>query len=485
MPIKPDITFKTLAIKTSPRLNTLCIPILMFFCGFCLALQPSQAIELKSATSSSVSGSTSGDTGSSVKNASAQQRQTIRVPAKPIRIRSLYGTVEENSMLIKALLVHPALNRLKKIDNIGPGRYFRAMPGYSLFDHALGVFALLKRFQRPVKEQIAGLLEAVPHSVFAHQGTLYLRPNNSTLPYYLAAHAGYMKKVGVEALLNRAKLTSKDVHSTNVAFSSINKNPPFLSAFEIEMTLRLAFTYKLLSRGDIDSILSDLRFEDGKWIFVTQKSAHRLARLSLYFAERYWGAHQNYVINRWVAAAIKRALELNILSINDVRFGTDQNVLKRLMSAKDNVVKGLMLQCRQPFRFYDVVSSDTYDDLFKPEFRGLNPLVKVGGKTQRLTTLDSKYKQDFDRLRQQFIKGIRIKYKQGQKGIKPFRGQQNAGLGTVDSPGADGAAREYSGSNSNLNQDTAQKTKYEISAQKFSSVDLSTLSVVVEDEGSE
>ncbi len=336
----------------------------------------------------------------------------ISTPPKPINIQSLYGTIKIKDNFIKALISHPALKRLKGIDNAGPGRYFRSMPAYSLFDHALGVFVLLHRFQRPLVEQLAGLLEPIAHSVFAHQGTLYLRPQGSNLPYYLASQGGYLRKIGLDAWLEKINLTPEGIHPTNENFKALFQNPPFLSVIEIEMTLRLAFSYKLLSKEAIGNILTDLRFDKGHWFFVTEKSAEKLASLSLYFGDKYWGSHQNYVVNRWVAASIKRAIDLNLMSINDVRFGTDKAVLAELMHMKDRVIHGLMIQCRQPFRFYDVVKNGDYDEIYHPEFRGLNPLIKLNsGKFVRLTILDKKFKKYFVNLRQRFLNGIRIKFK--------------------------------------------------------------------------
>lgn len=337
------------------------------------------------------------------------------------KINSLYGTATLNNNLIRALIAHPAMKRLRAIDQAGPARYFRSLPAYSLFDHALGVLVLLNRFQQPIKEQIAGMLEPVSHTVFAHQGTLYLRPKGSKLPFYLASQQDFMKKTGLLPWLQKANLKAVDVNPVSSNFKALYRNPPLLSVLEIEMTLRLGFTYKLLSRNDIESILTDLRFGDGQWYFVTEKSAARLARMSLYFAEQYWGAHQNYVMNRWVAAAIKRAVDLKILSVNEVRFGTDKAVLQKLMTAKDKVIHGLMIQCRQPFRFYDVVTGPLFDDLYKPEFRGLNPLVKKGDTYVRLTAINGRYKKSFDALRLKFYDGIKIKFKKPDQNQTRFQ----------------------------------------------------------------
>lgn len=344
-------------------------------------------------------------------------------------ITSLYGDVVVDNNLIKALINHPALKRMRFIDNAGPSRYFRSLPAYSLFDHALGVFVILKRFNRPLDEQIAGMLEPVAHSVFSHQGTLFLRPKNSNKPYYLAAHSAYLKTVGLEPWLMKAKLSAQDVDPLNEKFAALYQNPPFLSAIEIEMTLRLAYSYKLLTLKEIKQIMDDLRFEEGKWFFVTEKSAAKLGTLSLYFTERYWGTPQNYVVNRWVAAAMKRAVDLGILSVKEIRFGIDKAVLRKLMHVKDNIIHGLLVQCRQPFRFYSVATSGSYDEIYKPEFRGLNPFVKREGQYIRLTQLNESYSKRFKALRESFVQGIKIKFKKPPKnsGFSEFNGGSFAG----------------------------------------------------------
>lgn len=142
-------------------------------------------------------------------------------------ITSLYGDVVVDNNLVKALINHPALKRMRFIDNAGPSRYFRSLPAYSLFDHALGVYVILKRFNRPLDEQIAGMLEPIAHSVFSHQGTLFLRPKNSNKPYYLAAHSAYLKTVGLEPWLMKAKLSVQDVDPLNEKFEALYQKQEF------------------------------------------------------------------------------------------------------------------------------------------------------------------------------------------------------------------------------------------------------------------
>lgn len=326
-------------------------------------------------------------------------------------IQSLYGTVKIDTPLVEQILRSAPFNRLRFIDNAGPSFYFRSLPPYSLFDHAVGVYVILKRFGRPLEEQIAGLLEPIAHSVFSHQGTSYLRVQGSRQPYYLGGQKAFLKQTGLEKILNQSGLSGVSIDSTHPNFKALSKNPPDLSVLEIEMTLRLGFSYQLLTRPEISKIIEDLRFEQDQWFFVSQESAKKFANLSLYFAEHYWGAPITAVINKWVAEAIQRAVALKLLDPQILRFGQDQEVLKLLISFQDPIIRGRLLQCRQPFRFYKAVTQEPYDEFFKLEFRGLDPFVQVDGKLQRLSALDKEFKQEFQELEEVFKKGIKVLYR--------------------------------------------------------------------------
>ena len=127
------------------------------------------------------------------------------------------------------------------------------------------------------------------------------------------------------------------------------------------------------------------------------------------------------MVNRWVAAAIKRSVDLGFLSIKEIRFGVDKQILQKLMRLKDKFIHGLLVQCRQSFRFYAVVKNGSYDDIYQPEFRGLDPLVKKGNWYVRLTQLDSGYRDRLNKLRESFSRGIKIKFKKPRKKKSGFQ----------------------------------------------------------------
>ncbi len=62
-------------------------------------------------------------------------------------INTILGDVTEHNPSILALIDSQAMQRLKHIDQSGPPVYFTAnFPALTRYDHSLGVYALLKRY---------------------------------------------------------------------------------------------------------------------------------------------------------------------------------------------------------------------------------------------------------------------------------------------------------------------------------------------------
>jgi HD superfamily phosphohydrolase len=86
-------------------------------------------------------------------------------------VETFLGPVEENNPVVLKLLDSKAIQRLKLIDQSGPTAYFlKNFRRFSRYDHSLGVYALLKRYNASQEEQIAGLLHDASHTAFSHIG---------------------------------------------------------------------------------------------------------------------------------------------------------------------------------------------------------------------------------------------------------------------------------------------------------------------------
>ncbi len=335
-------------------------------------------------------------------------------------VRSLYGKVSLDP-LTKKLASAPLVKRMKHIDWAGPSRYFRSFPSYSLFDHAFGVYILLQRYNRPLNEKIAGLLEPVGHTAFAnHVGiTTKNNTNNVQKSYHHIIQKKLLIESKIDKLLNLHRISLPAIDPSKSDFVALHKSPPLVSVFALEKILRLAFTYQLLTQKEISKLLDDLSFTSKGWVIKNIKSAQKLANLSLYFADKYWASPTNYVIDRWFGKILKRALNLKIIQVNDLLYGIDKQVLRKILAAQDKIIKRLVRQCRSPYRYYKV-DDKQYDEIYYPVMHAINPLVQTNGKIIRLSDVDRKFNSKFVALQSKFRKGIKIYYR------KPKQARHNA-----------------------------------------------------------
>ena len=80
----------------------------------------------------------------------------------------VYGQIKIEKPLILELINHPLMQRLKGVNQSGYYEPFLSKESYSRFEHSVGVYILLKKFDAPFREQVAGLIHDFSHSVFSH-----------------------------------------------------------------------------------------------------------------------------------------------------------------------------------------------------------------------------------------------------------------------------------------------------------------------------
>ncbi len=80
-----------------------------------------------------------------------------------------------NNPLLEEIFMSPAMIRLDGIDQSGPPAHFGVVPTFSRRDHCNGVWALLKRANVSLEEQVTGLLHDASHTAFSHLADLLFK----------------------------------------------------------------------------------------------------------------------------------------------------------------------------------------------------------------------------------------------------------------------------------------------------------------------
>jgi HD superfamily phosphohydrolase len=320
----------------------------------------------------------------------------------------IWGKENTESPLIQDLLDSAIMKRLQGVDQSGPCRYFGYAPAYSRYEHCVGVWALLKRFNCSLPEQVAGLLHDASHTAFSHLADHLFATPQTEHSYHDTIHLWFLRQMKLQPLLAMYDLSLKQMDVDHPGYKGLKQPLPDLCADRIEYNLHTGILFKIISTEEAKKILNNLKFENGRWFFTSVDSAKKFANLSLYLTEHFWGAPWYYVFNHYFKEIVQRAIDLGQISRDQIHFGTDKQVMDILVKSEDPYIQRRLQGCRCIQQSFKVVETHPYNIHFKPKFRGLNPWVQKGEMFYRLTDLDPDFNKAFHALKTKCQQGFKI-----------------------------------------------------------------------------
>ncbi len=331
------------------------------------------------------------------------------ISAKAKAVETPFGAIAPSS-IIERLIKSPIIQRLKAIDQQGPLYLFGLAPRYSRYEHSVGVWSLLARFQRPMKEQAAGLLHDASHTVFSHVGDSIFYESNVEDSYQDRIHLQFLQLQKIKNYLPPEGLSLEDLNPDQPSYRALEQHAPELCADRIESHLHSAVIYGNLTPEEVETVVSDLRFENGQWYFVNAESAAKLANNSLFFVEHLWASSWNLVLYEYFAEMLRYSVERGYITADDIKYGSDVPVFERLQRIQDRYIQKRLADSANIFQTYTLVSSDQpHDYNLKAKFRGVDPWVKTPEGFVRLTTLDARFKENYLRVKARCAQGYKVK----------------------------------------------------------------------------
>jgi HD superfamily phosphohydrolase len=326
-------------------------------------------------------------------------------------IETIWGESYDCGADLAAIVNTNVMQRLKGIDQSGPPRYVGPqLPAFSRFDHSIGVWALLKKAGASFKEQVTGLLHDSSHTVFSHVGDyIFAKDINDNVEesYQDKNHLSHLQKVGIETVLTKCGMSFSDLDLEKAGYVCLEQPLPNMCADRIQYNIHTGVILGLMSKDDAAAIVKDLKFENGNWYFSRQDLARKFANVSLYCTQNFWGAKWNTSMNIHFAAAIRRALAIGLIRMEDL-FSTDDVVMAKLTKSDDSIVNDNLKQCEN---YSAKLSERKYETKkFTPKFRGIDPLVMdtKSGKLVKLATLDPMFESQYHAVKKWCSDGFEI-----------------------------------------------------------------------------
>lgn len=310
-----------------------------------------------------------------------------------------YTTVRITNPLIENLVKSQAFQRLKDVRQYGIRplllpRYEHTKE-YTRYNHSIGVWWLTQRYGASQEEQAAALLHDASHTAFSHVGDQIFDHIDGKSSYQDDHHTEFLSETDIPEVLQIFNITLEDINHKNPFFTCLEQDLPDICADRLEYNLAGGVLEKLITKEDVSAILDHLKFENNRWYFTDMQHAAQFARISLWHTEHIWGAPLDSYASTELAQAIKIALKLNIITLQEIKHGTDDIVLQKLQACNNAQINQHMQNIRE-------ISSQE-DKLTKTKrtnkFRGINPWVQVGDNFMRLTEMDAEFKAEYERVK--------------------------------------------------------------------------------------
>lgn len=332
-------------------------------------------------------------------------------------VSSIFGDIEISEPLLSELIECPTMQRLKDIHQYGISYWAGSVDYvYSRFDHSLGVFHLVRMFGGSIHEQIAALLHDVSHTVFSHVGDhLFSAYTSQSLiaedsSYQDNIHFWFLQQTEIPDILNRHGIATQDILHKKHGFTMLEQELPRLCADRLEYLLHGGLYEGIFTHQDIYSIIEQLSFRDDSWIFNTLESALKVGYASLYLTENLFCSKENFVQYDLAAQALARALDIQLIHMKDIHFGTDYIIWQKLCSSEDETLSILLDSLIHASNYYYITQKSLLNNAHVyGKFRGVDPLVRTKKGLTSARALNQEFKNSFEQLKTRIKHGYYIK----------------------------------------------------------------------------
>jgi len=303
-------------------------------------------------------------------------------------IDRVYGNFEIKEFVILELIHSSILQRLQEIDQAGYFEPHFSGTAHSRFEHSIGVYLLLKMYNTPIEEQIAGLIHDVSHSAFSHCIDYALDAGSEKEHNHQDnVFDEFVRKSEIPEILKKYNLDLEYILD-NKNFPLEEKDLPDLCADRIDYSLRTATVFGEIKNGKY--FIDNLKVENEKWIFKNFESAEKYAELFLKLNTDYYAGLPSAVMFRTVGDYLRYALLKKYISETDL-YTTDKIVLKKIEPHIKTDSKLSLLFDRMNNKIGFKNDPNDYSEKVFCKSRVVNPLCWHDGKIKRVSEVESSW----------------------------------------------------------------------------------------------
>lgn len=313
----------------------------------------------------------------------------------------IYGTFEIKEPILVTLINSKPLQRLKRIEQYGIPKELYSFPGFSRYDHSIGVMSLLRKLGANLEEQVVGLLHDVSHTAFSHVID-WVIGNQAKEDYQDKNHKNVIYNSEIPKILSSFGFDTAKVIDVE-KYPLLEREAPDLCVDRVDYALR-EFHY-WANPKIVKLCVDNLMVFNEELVFASKESAEAFGRNYLKCQTEHWGGVDAVLRYYLFSQVLKTAIEKNIISMGDF-YKDDNYVMEKLRTSKNQQIKKLLevLSGKLDFEF----AKQNPQLSLKKKFRYVDPKFLENGTLYCLSEVDPNYKTFLEEQRKINEKGISV-----------------------------------------------------------------------------
>jgi len=313
----------------------------------------------------------------------------------------IYGEDDIKEPVLVELINSPSLQRLKKIAQYGVPRKLYHLPGFSRYEHSIGVVLLLRKLGASLEEQIAGLLHDVSHSAFSHVID-WVIGDIETKNYQDTVHKKFISESEIPAIITKYGVNT-DLIIENKKFGLLEREASELCADRVDYTLKELF-HTWGERKAIKICAENLVNHQGRVVFRNKEAASLFGGLYLRCQREHWAGRETVIRYHLFSNLLKTCLAKGILETQDF-YKDDESVMQKVLNSNNKeIVSKLELLKRKDIATINSENGSTLT--LRKKFRYIDPCYLDKGEVIRLSEADEHYRNLLKEARQHNQAGI-------------------------------------------------------------------------------
>lgn len=316
----------------------------------------------------------------------------------------VYGTVSITEPVLLELIDSAPVQRLKRINQAGASQYVIEGLNVTRYEHSVGVMILLRKLGASIEEQTAGLLHDVPHTAFSHVIDHVFTENNHDHEFHERFHEQIIMQSEVPAILEKHGFSVERLLDEK-NFLLLERSSPDLCADRIDYALRDCLAIGG-SQETINEIAAALTVKDNEIIMSNKETAQLFAEEFLRMDTELWADPRGVTIFEILADALRRALDKNILTEDDL-FLDDATVFAKLQDAQDKHITERLAMLNPNLEIEE--NPEDFDFYGKTKPRYIDPKFVQGEKVLRVSDVDNQFLERVAAHKNKVLRGVHAK----------------------------------------------------------------------------